>query len=118
MGKANLGALLGNLPSTAPTDPLAERHAVPQRRNSEPTKAPTESDANGPRYLSFVRKDTRIRSDQLEQLTLHARRLNRASSGPVRVTENTLIRVAIDLLLACIDDASGADENEIRESLR
>lgn len=55
----------------------------------------------GPRYLTYVRKECRLREDQLDALTQLARRLSRArrARGP-RITENTLIRLAVDRLLA------------------
>ncbi|HOY80921.1 MAG TPA: hypothetical protein PLB92_02155 [Rhodoglobus sp.] len=73
----------------------------------------------GPAYLRFVRKETRLREDQQNQLTLAARRLNRAkAAGTPRITDNTLIRVAVDLLLSRIDKASGDDEVALLESIR
>jgi hypothetical protein len=47
-----------------------------------------------------VRKECRLRPDQLDALTALARRLNRERKGKgERITENTLIRWAVDLLL-------------------
>jgi len=46
------------------------------------------------------RKELRIRGDQADDLTVLTRQLNRARKGEgQRITDNTLIRVAIDLLL-------------------
>jgi len=68
--------------------------------------------------LRFVRKETRLREDQQNQLTLQARRLNRAKrSAGARITENSLIRVAVDLFLAQADHAVGDDEDAIRKSI-
>ncbi|TPW78537.1 hypothetical protein FJ658_00960 [Schumannella sp. 10F1B-5-1] len=64
-----------------------------------------------------MRKDTRLREDQLAALTVHARRLNRAKTGGVRITENTLIRIGVDLLLDRVFNAIGDDEDELRKSL-
>jgi hypothetical protein len=51
-------------------------------------------------------------------LTVHARRLNRAKpDAGARITENSLIRIAVDLMLARIGNAAGADEDAIRRSL-
>jgi len=48
-----------------------------------------------------VRKECRLRPDQLDALTALARRLNRARKGKgERITENTLIRFALDRLLS------------------
>jgi len=70
-------------------------------------------------YLGFVRKDVRLREDQLEALTVQARRLNRAKRNTgIRITENTLIRIAIDLLLDRVEKASGDDEAALLRSVR
>lgn len=70
-------------------------------------------------YLRLVRKETRLREDQQNQLTLQARRLNRAkSAGTPRITDNTLIRIAVDLLLERIETARGDDETAILTSVR
>ena len=54
-----------------------------------------------PPYLTYVRKECRLRPDQLDALTALARRLNRARRGRgERITENTLIRFALDRLLS------------------
>lgn len=54
---------------------------------------------NQPTYLSFNRKETRLTEEQLDLLTKLARKLNRQKQGGDRITENTLIRSAVDLLL-------------------
>ncbi|MBG6109086.1 hypothetical protein [Frigoribacterium sp. CG_9.8] len=71
-----------------------------------------------PTYLRYVRKETRLREDQQNRLTFEARRLNRAKKNSgARITENSLIRVAVDLLLAKIGAAVGDDEDEIGKSM-
>ena len=137
MARANLGDLLGKVedpPQVAPTKP--EREPTPQVEAPAPTLEPTQeapkplpsrppnrgapvvTEELGPAYLKFVRKETRLREDQQNQLTLAARRLNRVkAAGTPRITDNTLIRVAIDLLLQRIDGASGNDESSLLESL-
>jgi len=131
MPRADLGALLGKVEGATPPAPPAvhepesvdaligvlEPKAKPATaRSKAPTVAPTVD--GGPTYLRFVRKETRLRGDQQNQLTLHARRLNRAKApGVPRITDNTLIRVAVDLLLARIDHAAGDDEGSLLESL-
>ncbi|BDG27789.1 hypothetical protein TthSNM66_24250 (plasmid) [Thermus thermophilus] len=53
-----------------------------------------------PPYLTYVRKECRLRPDQLDALTALARRLNRERRGKgERITENTLIRLAVDNLM-------------------
>lgn len=138
MPRANLGDLLGkveDLPQVAPTKP--EREPTPQveapARITKPTpenvrpsssrppkpKPQVVTEELRPAYLRFVRKETRLREDQQNQLTLAARRLNRAkAAGAPRITDNTLIRVAVDLLLSRVERASGDDEAALLESIR
>jgi len=71
-----------------------------------------------PSYLQFERKEARLRTDQLTSVTLKARQLNKMkTSGSDRITDNTLIRVAVDLLLSRAGDLAGNDEAELRASL-
>lgn len=71
-----------------------------------------------PKYLTLARKEARLREDQLDSLTSLARSLNRKrkSSGE-RITENTLIRVAVDLLMNQSAELKGATEQELRASV-
>lgn len=73
-----------------------------------------------PPYLRLTRKEVRFREEQLESLDRVVRRLVRArrGGGGERITENTLVRVAVDLLLARADELSGATEAELLRSLR
>ncbi|MFF2772950.1 hypothetical protein ACFVUP_38210, partial [Streptomyces bacillaris] len=81
-----------------------------------PAPAPVTSE---PLYLRLVRKETRLREEQYETLTEYARKLNRAKAPGTgeRITENTLIRIAIDLLLPHLGEMSGNDEAQLRESV-
>jgi hypothetical protein len=125
MARANLGDLLDSESSllASPKDP-----SEPPRWNEPERDEPIASPARpsrprrtrtaGPAYRDFERKETRLRVDQLRELTEHARRLNRAKgAGGPRITENTLIRIAVDLLLADIDRADGSTEERLRRSL-
>lgn len=140
MARANLGQLLGNVGESTPpvgatakpNEAVEEAEPVPPvvavksirpasriapATEKQTAKAPHEDPAT-PRYLRYVRKETRLREDQQNQLTLQARRLNRAKKNQgARITENSLIRVAVDLFLAQIDRAAGDDEDEIRKSM-
>lgn len=72
----------------------------------------------GPRYLSYERKEARLTGEQSDALTRLTRALNRArGSEGERLTDNTLIRVAVDLLLARADDLRGRTETELRQSV-
>ena len=148
MARANLTAMLGRLDDNdAPTPPAtpaatldAREPSLPaQRRDAsssedepkvdsdpEVTVGPKRSRepavavprANQPLFLRLERKETRLRSDQYADLTVHARRLSQAKMpGGERITENTLIRVAIDLLLEHAEQLSGQTEAEIKNSV-
>lgn len=72
----------------------------------------------GPKYLRLQRKDARLREDQVLTLSGISRRMNRQKKGKgERITENTLIRVGVDLLLARQEELHGATEEEIRAAL-
>ena len=125
-------------PATAPTI-LHETPAPPAEAKApaKPKKAPAKKtapsrarkpatpvldddlvDADLPRYLQLERKDVRMRSDQLDALTNLSRRLNKQRRGRgERITENTLVRVAIDLLMNQTDELGGFTEDELRSSL-
>ncbi|MBA2345918.1 MAG: hypothetical protein H0V83_12645 [Rubrobacter sp.] len=65
------------------------------------------------------RKEARLRGDQVDALSVLARRVNRrkVSHGGERITENTLIRVAVDWLLSQEEHVGGSTEEEIRSGL-
>ena len=140
MARANLGQLLGNLGETAPPAVIKaelrtaalETAAEPPKISAKPKRGRTlvteaiekqnaetaVEDPATPAYLRFVRKETRLREDQQNQLTVQARRLNRAKkTAGARITENSLIRVAVDLFLAQANRAVGDDEDAIRKSI-
>jgi hypothetical protein len=124
MPRANLGDLLDSEHTLLVPDVPSESQRRDEPERGGPIPSPrralrsSRTRTAGPAYLEFERKETRLRVDQLRELTEHARRLNRAkgAAGP-RITENTLIRIAVDLLLADIDRADGSSEERIRRSL-
>jgi pyruvate/2-oxoglutarate dehydrogenase complex dihydrolipoamide acyltransferase (E2) component len=84
---------------------LVREEAEAPTREEKPGEAPP-AQASPPEerplppYLTYVRKECRLRPDQLDALTALARRLNRERKGKgERITENTLIRLAIDIFL-------------------
>jgi hypothetical protein len=145
MARANLRGLIGNLGDTEALDQpnvsedardAAEVAATPQGSpepsppssvhaqkviHQSPPALPPERDEPGDTvalYSDFQRKETRLRADQQNALTEHARRLNRAKGpGGQRITDNTLIRVAVDLLLSKTDRLAGHSEAELRGSV-
>jgi hypothetical protein len=114
MARQDLSAMLST-PAQAnlsPTLPVAAPEAV------EPAPAARRDPVEEAGYRSFARKEARVRDDQYTALTAHARRLTRTRpAGTERITENTLIRVAIDLLLEKSDQIAGGSEAEIRKSV-
>jgi len=64
------------------------------------------------------RVDGRIRPDQSEDLAALRRRILRGRADrSERITDNTLLRVAVDLLLARVDELAGDTEDEMAASL-
>jgi len=75
--------------------------------------------ASRPLYAQLTRKEVRLRDEQYQQLTVLARGLQRAKTQTKeRITENTLIRVAIDLLLERGGALIGESEAELLGHLR
>jgi hypothetical protein len=71
-----------------------------------------------PKYLRLERKELLIWPDQITQLSILARVLNRNRRGAgERITTNTLIRVAVALLLSRSQDLAGTTEEELHRSL-
>ncbi len=71
-----------------------------------------------PPYARLTRKEARVREDQYAALSALARELMRQRPRRVeRITENTLIRVAIDMLLGHRERLCGATEVELRQSV-
>ncbi|SDH31849.1 hypothetical protein [Microbacterium sp. 77mftsu3.1] len=94
----------------------AKKAVTPQRAAAKREEAVNTDDV--PLYLTFERKIVRLRADQYEELIVNSRRLNKAKgTGGVRITENTLARVAFDLLISRMDELHGATEEELRRSL-
>lgn len=136
MAKANLQKLLGHIDDTGtaiqnpiPSRPMGttpvesaggSQLEAPNGRVTRAGSASAGRKAEGAATLfsALQRKETRIREDQQNALTLQARRLSKAKGvGGRRITDNTLIRVAIDLLLARSGDLQGTSEDELRRSV-
>ncbi|GAA1315981.1 hypothetical protein GCM10009634_86880 [Saccharothrix xinjiangensis] len=70
-----------------------------------------------PRYLTLVRKEARLRPDQATALADLRRRLARSRTDRSEtITDNTLLRIAVDLLLAHADRLHGDTEEQLTES--
>lgn len=69
-------------------------------------------------FAQLSRKDARLRGDQLIALTVLADTvMRRRRFKAERITENTLIRVGVDLLLAHAEQLRGSTEDELRDSV-
>ncbi|MDQ7876586.1 hypothetical protein Q9R08_01210 [Microbacterium sp. QXD-8] len=76
------------------------------------------AEAPVPMFARLSRKDARVRGDQLTALAALADAvMRRRRFKAERITENTLIRVAIDLLLAHAEKLRGSTEDELRNSV-
>src|SRR5829696_4186258 len=98
----------------ATVQPAAREQSRNEVINEAMTPAP-----RVPKYLALERKEARLRGDQVDSLASLARRVNRQkpSRGGERITENTLIRVAVDWLISQEEYVGGSTEEEIRRGL-
>ncbi|WP_458117308.1 hypothetical protein [Arthrobacter sp. D2-10] len=109
---------------TRPPQRLDDDTAQERRNSSIATDRETDSGTNRvPKYLQLLRREARIHHEQAEALTALSRRLNnqrRLPNGTTtgeRITDNTLIRIAIDLLLEREYEIRGTTEEEIAQLL-
>lgn len=99
-----------------PVTPILPASDAGEMRGSE---VPNYGTNTQPKFQRLQRKDTLIWPEQLERLTVLQRALNRkrGRGQGERITENTLIRVALDLLLSRQNELVGTNEDELRRSL-
>ncbi|WP_214353671.1 hypothetical protein [Streptomyces sp. CJ_13] len=95
-------------PAEAPT-PAAD---VPA-----PASAPAEIPGQQPRWATLDRKEARLRRDQLRSLAALRQQVarDRQERGEI-ITDNTLIRIAVDLLLHHADTLTGDTEEQLLTS--
>lgn len=128
MARANLGNLLDvatktetkppvNSEATATTASTPAAADPPNPRPRKVTKS-TKSAERPARYDQFERIEARLTESQVLDLDRLARTLNkrRGSDNP-RITKNTLVRVAVDLLLDQQGQLHGGTETELRTSI-
>ena len=104
----------GVLPVAAPPESAPVQagagSAVP--RTSEPVVS------SHTHYTELVRKELRLHADQADELTVLASKVQRARKEKgERITDNTLIRVAVDLLLQRQKELVGSTEDQLRVAL-
>ncbi len=97
--------------------PAASKRAETSKAAATPRRAAVMSEPVT-HWSEYDRLEARLREDQVVQLDALVRRLNKQRSSPgERITKNTLLRVATDLLLAQGDAVTGETEAEIRASV-
>lgn len=97
-----------------------ERRPAPRRvaRGLRDTGTAGVTESQIPKWQRLERKELRLRADQLDELARIRRALNRQRGGEgERITENTLIRVAVDMLLGRAGKLRGTTEDELRKSV-
>jgi hypothetical protein len=119
-------AVLPPRPAPAKAAPAAAveqpgpRRPAPRRVARGPRDAGTAgvTESQVPKWQRLERKELRLRADQLDELARIRRTLNRQRGGEgERITENTLIRVAVDMLLGRAGKLRGTTEDELRKSV-
>lgn len=102
----------------------SEITAKHERAIVHPSSTQAVEDVEGPivsshtHYTELVRKELRLHADQADELTVLATKVQRARREKgERITDNTLIRVAVDLLLKRQKELVGSTEDELRVAL-
>ena len=105
--------------AAAPEVPVPHRSPAPRAaRGRRPSGTAEVTESQTPKWQRLERKELRLRADQLDELARLRRALNRQRGGEgERITENTLIRVAVDMLLGRADRLRGTTEDELRKSV-
>ena len=118
--RKDLSAMLGSsvpkaaAPGETPASPTPV--ASPIGPFSSSPSAPPSGNA---RWTTYERKETRLRPDQLEWLEQTRKALNARRGVGVgeRLTDNTLIRLAVDVLRDRENDLNGSTEEELARNL-
>lgn len=121
-GRKDLSTMLGGSvakaaqPGSAAAAPVAVPETVAPR---SPEGSAAAALPGGARWKTFERKETRLRGDQLEWLEQTRKALNerRGTGVGERLTDNTLIRLAIDALREREGDLAGSTEEELARNL-
>lgn len=97
---------------------LAAQFTDVRTRVATQRTTPAVAATDGPRYRRLTRKETLLRADQLTNLAALARhRMRQRRVRTERITENTLVRIAVDLLLDNQDLLDGSTEEELADSI-
>jgi hypothetical protein len=93
-------------------EPMTPPALEPEIETLEPVTTQA-SRSKKPRYLTFVKKHVGLTEGQRQGLTSAARRISHAKRGGERITDDTLIRVAVTVLLEFGGRLEGKSEKEI-----
>lgn len=95
--------------------PAARRKAKPEA----PVVPAPPAEPNGrAHYTELIRKELRLHPGQSAELTILTVTLHNAKRGRgERITDNTIMRIALDLLLERKHELKGTTEDELRASL-
>ncbi len=103
---------------TAPAEAAEPAAAPAAAQVQRPPRTAGVTESQTPKWQRLERKELRLRADQLDELARLRRALNRQRGGEgERITENTLIRVAVDVLLGQSGKLRGSTEDELRKSV-
>lgn len=104
--------------------PTVEKESLSVTVTESQTHELTDSQTHQtPKYLQLVRREARMHAQQVADLANLTRALNEArrsgarSGTGERITDNTLVRVAVDLLLQDPRRLRGTTEDELRASV-
>lgn len=109
---------VGRPADTGTREPANPR--TPESQNPAVTESgtPGTTESRQPRYAQYVRKEARVRDDQAAALVVLRKKVAGQRTTKVEpITDNVLIRLAIDLLLSRADRLHGDTEEELRASL-
>jgi hypothetical protein len=101
-----------------PVEPERTPARPPRNPGTRRSRTPEVQTPELPKYLRLERKELLIWPEQITNLSILARTLNRKRGGAgERITTNTLIRVFVAAGLAQAGELAGATEEELRRSL-
>ncbi|GAA5216862.1 hypothetical protein [Streptomyces thinghirensis] len=101
------------------TDQAADSQPqTPELPDSGSSGVPESRTSDDPKWTTLERKEARLRADQLSSLAELRRHVNsqRMERSEI-ITDNTLIRVAVDLLLEHSHRLRGDTEDDLRRSV-
>lgn len=112
---------LARAESTGGVEPVAASGVEEGERPAGSQTGPETNETMASRHIHYtelVRKELRLHADQADELTVLASKVQRARKEKgERITDNTLIRVAVDLLLQRQKELVGSTEDELRVAL-